>query len=759
MKRAVAIVIKLGLVIILVALISLLIRPPVLQEPSKASAEWFRFYLPWDDRSPSFTDLSAEGPPAGGYGFVRVGEDGHFYLENGRLIRFWGVNIGYQALFPPKEVAEPIAKRLAKFGFNLVRVGSLDKSIFDPRFPDTRHFDLERLDRFDYLVSQLKENGIYIDLVLSGYRKFKAEDGVIDWDSPNFSGNYAKERLLRAMAIFDPYLNRLQREYARKLLLHRNPYTGNRYAEEPALAMLEIINETTLDYAWQREQLNFDSPGPIKVTQYYSDELDALWNLWLLERYGTGEELARAWSSPTEAGVGLLPGEDPARRTVRRLLYSERARFSGPRVRDLQSFYHQLQQQYFRSFYNFLRNELGVKVPISGTHTFHGMPNLALQAQLDFTGIHSPWEHPVFRRGQWFNTLPFRFLNRPMVRAETTPTPYDADWLETRNTIYKIAFAGSTLNRPLVVSEYNHPFPNEYQAEFPLLISAYGSLQDWDGIVIHSYMERLDHLDSDMITNGFIVFNDPIVMAQMPAASLLFRRGYVKNALEILPIPYTEEQVFAAFAKCGLDIHCVLRERGIDPHLALVHGVRNKFVSQPAPLPSEKLANPYRSDTGELEWDIERGLVLIDTKRVQAAVGFLAGKPIRLGNLTIQSTTDFAAISLISLDGRPIADSKRLLLTAAARMKNKGMKVERDALGFYCLTDWGEEPVIVQPVKAHLELKSRLAGELKVFRLDERGRLGEGVAVKEGEGKEGEVQLEFDIGDDQTLWYGITPAP
>ena len=32
------------------------------------------------------------------------------------------------------------------------------------------------------------------------------------------------------------------------------------------------------------------------------------------------------------------------------------------------------------------------------------------------------------------------------------------------------------------VSEYNHPFPNEYGCEMPLLLAAYASLQGWDAI-------------------------------------------------------------------------------------------------------------------------------------------------------------------------------------------------------------------------------------------------------------------------------------
>ena len=490
MGNEIGAMVRLASVVLLAVFVAFLSHPALCQE--SGSAEWFEFSIPLVDCTPSFIDvLTGAEVPAGQYEFVQVGEDGHFYFENGRRIRFWGVAIGHQALFPPKELAEAMASRLAKFGFNLVRIDALDRYIFYDEGEDTQHFDPRKLDRFDYLVSQLKKHGIYISIIITVHRTFRANDSVIDWDNPNFSSpeeciKYGNERLLRTMAMFDPYLNRLQREYARALLAHRNPYTGNRYAEESALAFLEIINETTLDHAWLRNQLNHDSTSSTKVTRYYSGELDVLWNIWLLGRYESKEKLAQAWSSSTKKG--LLPDEDPARRTVRRILYSEKDKFSEARVQDLQSFYHELQQQYFTGFCNFLKDEVGVKVPISGTHTFHGMPNQVVQSYMDFTGVHTYWEHPVLQPCKKWTESCISILNTPMVNAETFQTPDAVDWIETRNTLYRIAF-GATVNRkPLVISEYNHPFPNEYQAEFPLIISAYGSLQDWDGIVIHSYM-------------------------------------------------------------------------------------------------------------------------------------------------------------------------------------------------------------------------------------------------------------------------------
>lgn len=164
----------------------------------------------------------------------------------------------------------------------------------------------------------------------------------------------------------------------------------------------------------------------------------------------------------------------------------------------------------------------------------------------------------------------------------------------------------------------------------------------------------------------------------------------------------------------------------------------------------EGLRPPYRSDTGELVWDLERGVVTIDTPFVQAAIGFLGRRTIRLSQMTLRSVTDFAAVGLVSLDGRPIAQSEKLLLTAVSRVKNTDMILKRDVVGFYVLEDWGKAPILVQDVRARIELRLTNPQGARVFRLDEQGQLDTPLAARvEGD------RLIFGLGGQRTLWYGI----
>jgi len=58
------------------------------------------------------------------------------------------------------------------------------------------------------------------------------------------------------VGFFDEQVLDLQKEYARKLLTHRNAYTQRTYAEDPAVAFVEINNENGLIHAWLGKQVD-----------------------------------------------------------------------------------------------------------------------------------------------------------------------------------------------------------------------------------------------------------------------------------------------------------------------------------------------------------------------------------------------------------------------------------------------------------------------------------------------------------------------
>jgi hypothetical protein len=104
--------------------------------------------------------------------------------------------------------------------------------------PDHLTIDPKRLERLDYLIAELKGQGIYVDVNLHVSRWFdEAEGFVARQQRPNYD---------KGLDNFEPRMIELQKKYARDLLAHVNPYTKNRYAAEPAVAFVEINNENAL---------------------------------------------------------------------------------------------------------------------------------------------------------------------------------------------------------------------------------------------------------------------------------------------------------------------------------------------------------------------------------------------------------------------------------------------------------------------------------------------------------------------------------
>lgn len=249
----------------------------------------FPFVLPWDDATPGVTDCSGWlHRPAGKLGPIRVGDDGHFHAGDER-IRFLGVNLSFGAGMPVKADGEKVAARLAKFGVNVVRFHHMDTG----RFPDgirdgaargSGALHPEALDRLGYFIAQLKQRGIYANLNLLVGRPFNAADGLpaeiekLDW----------KDRHL--VGFFDARQLDLQKDYARRLLTHRNPHTGLTFAEDPAVAFVEINNEQGLVHGWLGGHVD-------QLPEAFLKDLGRQWNEWLKRRYRTTGALREAWAA------------------------------------------------------------------------------------------------------------------------------------------------------------------------------------------------------------------------------------------------------------------------------------------------------------------------------------------------------------------------------------------------------------------------------------------------------------------------------
>ena len=80
-----------------------------------------------------------------------------------------------------------------------------------------------------------------------------------------------------------------------------------------------------------------------------------------------------------------------------------------------------------------------------------------------------------------------------------------------------------------------------------------------------------------------------------------------------------------------------------------------------------------RSATGQVAWDYGTGLLTVDAPKAQGVAGFLARKsPVKLTDVTITSSNDYAAVVAVSLDGLPLSRSNRVLVQVATRARPTG---------------------------------------------------------------------------------------
>lgn len=246
---------------------------------TKAEEPLFPFVISYDAPE-NVTNVSGWlERPAGRSGFVRAQEDR--LVTDAGPIRFWATNLCFEACFPDREQADRLAARLARLGFNCVRMHHMDSRSIWGESPNKLTIDPEKLDRLDYLIHQLKQNGIYTNINLHVSRWFGEAEG--------FSGRDQRPNYDKGLDNFEPRMIELQKKYARDLLTHVNPYTKTAYGEEPAVAFVEISNEDALFTVWGWGQID-------RLPDPYATTFRELWNEWLRKKYGDTEKLRKAWN-------------------------------------------------------------------------------------------------------------------------------------------------------------------------------------------------------------------------------------------------------------------------------------------------------------------------------------------------------------------------------------------------------------------------------------------------------------------------------
>jgi hypothetical protein len=421
------------------------------------------------------------------------------------------------------------------------------------------------------------------------------------------------------------------------------------------------------------------------------------------------------------AGLKLQRGGDwivlPAGQSVEaRNIGIPVAGWNEPAHRDARQFMVETEEGFIREIVDFLKKDLGVRVPITASQITYHSPEI-VAATCDYTDIHAYWQHPRFPRVPW-DPVDWTVTNTPMERVP------DADALLSRA-------PWRLLDRPFTISEWNIPDPHDCAASVVPFAAMVAALQDWDGVFFFQYESGDTSWYADKVQRFFSFNGQPVKLALFAACANLYRRG------DLAPLPAVAAGTLDKMVPATLGLS---HRIGIDPKATAPAAV--------ALSGGKRLAAP----DGRAVWDATDAAhahVVVNTPATRAVWGLVGGRSFDVGGLRLAFgpvERDYAALVLTSLDGRPVEQAKRLLLAAVGSAENTGMgwNEARTSVG----NRWGTGPAQVNGIPADVVLPG---GAARVWALDGRGqRAGEVKATAAG----GTTQ--FAIGPDhRTLWYEI----
>lgn len=635
--------------------------------------------------------------PAGAKGFLTTGADGKFHWADGTRARFWGINVASTRLNIPHAEIEQVVRNFAKSGLNLVRLEAIDNRnclLGAPTGSDSRHFDPQYLDRLDYWMFTLRKYGIYYYLDLLDFRTFRPGDGVLNAEQ--------LDRAARPYAMYDRRLIELQKEYATQLLTHFNPYSEVKVVDDPAFALLEICNEHGF-FLYPEKFENLIEP--------YRTNLQALFNQWLLETYSSRDKLKAAWGDWWGSMV-LKPEEDPTVGTVKfaplvppkQTTDKMEVNRAPSRTRDTVRFLVTLQQRYFLEMREHLR-KIGVRIPITGSVSNDVLPDLfSVASTCDFVA------------GNWYGEVE-RFDGRtPGIRYYTNKNPLREDGMVA---LGPFTAALRWQKKPVVIREFATSPPNRWRGTTVPEMLAYASLQDYDAVLLFAYQTNRapNGMEADAL-NDYAFQSDPVVWGVHAMAGQAFLQRAIRPAKLAVTITLPDDLLFGNVAHPGnlyqaswshavksvfapaLNMMNYLSPYDRDKEALQLKDFLLKKQKENLPVrPAAVSDGIWVSDTGEIKRITSMGRLEVKTPRLRIIAGdFVVGKVYDLGDgIRFATANPVATLFLYSLDGKPIAQSRRLWVKVVTRAENTGQQLlpaGQNAISDYVLKVPGKAPVL-----------------------------------------------------------------
>lgn len=595
-------------------------QPSVMFSPPPATtANWPADTQSWQTSAVDLSFLNANHKPAGRHGFIEaIGEDLQF--ANGEPARFWGTNLQAYALFMTDDFnIQQQAKRIAKLGFNLVRIHHHDSqwvtpNIFKNPAANTLTLNELALKKLDWWIKCLKEEGIYIWLDLQVERAYTAGDGI-----PLFQ-EVAKNQPfhhLKGFNYFNVAIQQRMIEFNSHYLAHINPFTKLAYQDDPAIVGVTLTNENDVTHHFGNA-LQADK----QVPQHHQ--------LFLHDVATTGRRLAldpnAAWQSWTFGDAKIY-------------LNDVEHRFNQTLITPLR--------------------KAGLKNLIVTTNSWGGMSLAGLPSLTDGDVV------DVHNYGR-ANEVQFNPRYRGGMLA----------WIG----------AAQVTGKPLVVSEWNlEKFPVADRQIVPTWLAAIASLQGWDGMMLYGYSQSA--LNTSHEGSNYSSYNDPSLIAMMPAAALLYRQQHLAAAqhhyrLQLPAAVFFGQEINADTSatirtlmeqsKLTVDVHHLSQLPWLNK---LSSGGFSKTKADMLPL---IITDPHQdyiqadqqfvaSDTGQIKRDWQNGVLTIDSPQSQIVAGNISKTDFQLSATGFAIDTSDAVVAVQSLSAQSIQNSSQILISKIGR--------------------------------------------------------------------------------------------
>lgn len=652
-------------------------------------------------------------PPAGKYGHIRINRDGHFQFEKqDKPIRFYGANLVYWALYMEKSECDMIAERLARIGYNAIRIHHFDRDVVDRRNPDdSGRIVPGQLDKLDYLIYALKKNGIYITTDVFTDRM--PAPGEFP-DLPKMSGGYD----YKAMAMISTEVRDSLKKWAREIFTHRNPYTGMSWAEDPALIGVSLLNENSIFFV-----VNGQLSPPVR--EYYEREFETYCR---------------------EKGIKPTP---------------------QTREAEFNRFCQAVYDRYFKDMSAFLR-ELGVTAPLTDQNVISS-PNYTIwRKTYDYVDNHIYWDHPHSLGGRLTpvqfrnfsvlqNTLesprrimPTRIYGKPFTvteydfcypnhfRAEGAPIFSAYAAMQGWDGVYRFSYSGG---RRRAIDEVSiEPF-------------------DVANDVVRVLSERIAAAffvrgDVEEAPDAFVVSVPEDVTSRLWSeypydAQMLGLYGRI-GSVECSPagvctpnLPKNTRAIFAltkSAVPANAEVPVFVGFRDLTPKVFAAKLMKNTDF------------RAIRSSTGELTADFDKKTFVAATPYSEALV-LPRGEQCTGTRLTAKSLDTFSVVSALAVDNRPLAESNRILLLHLTDVQLEGLAFKTAERRI--VTDWPIGQLLAR--KGMAEILLDVPGDgWKLYALNPGGKRIEEIRLVRKEGRLFFLADTFGVKDEAVFAYELT---